>query len=64
MSTPVLSVVVLSWNTKELTLACLQALFAEAPQHEREVIVVDNGSEDGSADAINSLADDESDHLT
>jgi len=48
----VLSVVVLSWNTQELTLACLGALFAEAPKHAREVIVVDNGSEDGSPDAI------------
>lgn len=52
MSTPVLSVVVLSWNTKDLTLACLRALFAETPAHAREVIVVDNGSSDGSADAI------------
>ena len=49
---PVLSVVVLSWNTQALTLACLQALFAEQPKHAREVIVVDNGSADGSADAI------------
>jgi len=52
VSTPVLSVVVLSWNTKDLTLACLRALFAETPRHAREVIVVDNGSHDGSADAI------------
>lgn len=52
MSAPVLSVVVLSWNTKDLTLACLRALFGEAPRHTREVIVVDNGSHDGSADAI------------
>jgi len=52
VSAPVLSVVVLSWNTKELTLACLRALFAESPRHAREVIVVDNGSHDGSADAI------------
>lgn len=49
---PVLSVVVLSWNTQALTLACLRALFAESPKHAREVIVVDNGSHDGSADAI------------
>lgn len=49
---PTLSVVVLSWNTQALTLACLRALAAETPRHAREVIVVDNGSEDGSADAI------------
>ncbi|MCA8948689.1 MAG: glycosyltransferase family 2 protein [Planctomycetes bacterium] len=52
MSAPVLSVVVLSWNTQALTLACLRALFAESPRHAREVIVVDNGSADGSPDAI------------
>ena len=51
-SDPVLSVVVLSWNTQKLTLACMAALFAEVPKYSREVIVVDNGSEDGSADAI------------
>ena len=49
---PEVSVVVLSWNTKDLTLACLRALHAETPRHSREVIVVDNGSTDGSADAI------------
>jgi GT2 family glycosyltransferase len=52
VTAPVLSVVVLSWNTQALTLACLRALFAERPRHAREVIVVDNGSHDGSADAI------------
>ena len=52
MSTPTLSVVVLSWNTRDLTLACLRALYAETPRHSREVLVVDNGSADGSADAI------------
>ena len=49
---PTLSVVVLSWNTRQLTLACLKALHAETPAHAREVIVVDNGSEDGSAEAV------------
>jgi hypothetical protein len=52
MTTPVLSVVVLSWNTRALTLGCLRALAAETPRHAREVLVVDNGSADGSADAI------------
>lgn len=52
MTAPVLSVVVLSWNTQAMTLACLRALAAEAPRHPREVIVVDNGSHDGSADAV------------
>jgi GT2 family glycosyltransferase len=49
---PELSVVVLSWNTRDLLLACLAALFAEQPAVRREVIVVDNGSTDGSAAAV------------
>jgi len=52
MTDPDLSIVVLSWNTKELTLACLRALHREQPEASHEVIVVDNGSEDGSAEAI------------
>ena len=49
---PKLSVVVLSWNTVDLTLACLRSLMAESPRHSREILVIDNGSTDGSADAI------------
>lgn len=49
---PELSVVVLSWNTKDLTLACLRALAADGTKRSREIVVIDNGSADGSADAI------------
>lgn len=49
---PDLSIVVLSWNTRDLTLACLRALADDDSARSREIIVVDNGSEDGSADAI------------
>lgn len=52
MSSVDLSIVVLSWNTQDLTLACLRALRADASARTRQVIVVDNGSADGSADAI------------
>ncbi|MFT7462948.1 MAG: N-acetylglucosaminyl-diphospho-decaprenol L-rhamnosyltransferase [Pseudohongiellaceae bacterium] len=47
-----LSVVVLSWNTRDLLAACLQSL-AEARDPDRwQVIVVDNGSADSSADMV------------
>lgn len=49
---PELSVVVLSWNTRDLTLACLAALAADPARRRREIVVIDNGSDDGSADAI------------
>lgn len=52
MSQELLSVVVLSWNTRDLLRACLEALYADAPCLAREVIVVDNGSEDGSAEMV------------
>lgn len=51
-SSPQLSVVVLSWNTRELTLACLAALGRDGFQGTREVIVVDNASADGSVAAV------------
>jgi len=47
-----LSVVVLSWNTREILRACLSALERDALGAAREVIVVDNGSADGSAQMV------------
>ena len=46
-----LSVVIPSWNTRELLRACLKTV-READKPETEVIVVDNGSADGSADMV------------
>jgi hypothetical protein len=54
---PELSIVILSWNTRELTRKCLESLFgpdggraaAAGPTPTFEVIVVDNGSQDESA---------------
>ncbi len=43
-----LSVVIPSWNTRELLAACLSSL-ERAPKPATEVLVVDNGSTDGSA---------------
>jgi N-acetylglucosaminyl-diphospho-decaprenol L-rhamnosyltransferase len=47
-----LTVIVVSWNTRELTLRCLETLFDNTPDLEMKVIVVDNNSEDGSPDEI------------
>jgi len=49
---PGLSIVILSWNTLELTRACLLSLRNDKTKYAREVIVVDNASRDGSADMV------------
>jgi GT2 family glycosyltransferase len=47
------SILIVSWNTRELTLACLESLPVGIDDGlAYEVIVVDNDSRDGSADAI------------
>ena len=51
-SRPDLSILMVNWNTREMTLACLRSIYAEAPRTSFEIILVDNGSQDGSADAI------------
>ena len=45
------AVIVLSWNGRDDTLACLRSL-AETDWPDLDVICVDNGSHDGSADAV------------
>jgi N-acetylglucosaminyl-diphospho-decaprenol L-rhamnosyltransferase len=47
-----LTVVVVNWNTRELTLRCLETVFDNTPNLRMRVIVADNHSEDGSADVI------------
>jgi GT2 family glycosyltransferase len=46
------SVIVISYNTRDMTLACLRSLAEQTRRFEYEVIVVDNASADGSAEAI------------
>lgn len=45
-----ISVVIVSWNTREYLKACLRSVYADQP--DVEVIVVDNASTDGSADMV------------
>lgn len=49
-----LSVIILTYNTRELTRACVQSVLADAATSglNIEVIVVDNGSSDGTAHAL------------
>lgn len=47
-----LSIIVVSYNTREYTLACLRSVERESEGMRCEVLVVDNASSDGSADAI------------
>lgn len=46
-----LSVIIVSYNTREATLECIESVFSNA-RAATEVVVVDNGSTDGSPDAI------------
>jgi len=46
------SVLIVSFNTRDLTLACLRSVLQQTRRVPNEVIVVDNGSTDGSAEAI------------
>jgi GT2 family glycosyltransferase len=49
---PELSILVISYNTAEMTLGCLDSVVAETQATVYEIIVVDNASRDGSADAV------------
>lgn len=46
------SVVIVSYNTKDLTLECIESLCRGDSKIEKEIIVVDNASTDGTKDAI------------
>lgn len=49
---PDLSIIVVSYNTRDITLECLRSVYRETTQTSFELIVVDNASPDGSASAI------------
>lgn len=48
---PALSVIIISYNTRQMTLDCLSSIYAETKTN-FEIIVVDNASDDGSQEAI------------
>jgi len=47
-----LSIIIVSYNTCEMTLACLNSLYEETKEFSFEVFLFDNDSSDGSAEAI------------
>jgi len=47
-----LSIIIVNWNTKELLLPCVRSVFENEQGISREVIVVDNGSRDGSGNEV------------
>ncbi|WP_340148659.1 glycosyltransferase family 2 protein [uncultured Sneathiella sp.] len=49
---PTVSIIVISYNTRDLTLDCIRSVFEQAKDVTFEVIVLDNASTDGSAEAI------------
>lgn len=47
-----LSIAIVNWNTRDLLRQCLDSVFENLDGVESEVIVVDNGSSDGSTDMV------------
>jgi len=50
--TPSLSIVIVSYNTREIALACVRSVFEQTTRTPFELLVIDNASADGSADAV------------
>jgi N-acetylglucosaminyl-diphospho-decaprenol L-rhamnosyltransferase len=56
---PELSLCIVNTSARELLLACLDSIFANAPRRSFEVLVLDNASDDGSAAAVKARYGDE-----
>lgn len=51
-SMPLVSIVILNWNTRDLLLQCLEAVFATKEAVDCEIVVVDNASSDDSVSTV------------
>lgn len=49
---PELSILLVSWNSREMTLDCIRSVYRETQDTAFELIVLDNASADGSVEAI------------
>jgi GT2 family glycosyltransferase len=52
MSDPTLSIIIVNWNTRDITRAALRSVHEHVSGIDYEVIVVDNASSDGSAEMV------------
>lgn len=52
MNNPKISIVIVSWNVRELLKKCLKSIYDNAGKTSIEVIVIDNASTDASADMV------------
>ncbi len=50
-----LSIIIVSYNTRELLRSCLESIFQQASPDDTDIIVVDNASADGSRDMVKEL---------
>jgi len=50
-----LSIIIVSYNTRQITLNCIESVIANTQGVDYEIIVVDNGSNDGSPEALTKL---------
>jgi GT2 family glycosyltransferase len=54
MTQPDVSILIVSWNVRDLLLDCLRSIASCGDVCQREIVVVDNLSQDGSAEAVRS----------
>jgi hypothetical protein len=47
-----LSIIIVNWNTKEFLLPCVRSILEDGQRRDWEMVVVENGSQDGSADEM------------
>ncbi|PIQ96961.1 MAG: hypothetical protein COV67_06765 [Nitrospinae bacterium CG11_big_fil_rev_8_21_14_0_20_56_8] len=47
-----LSIIIVSFNTRDILIQCVESVTTQGPDPAREAWVVDNGSDDGSAEAV------------
>lgn len=57
-SNPELSIIIISYNTKQITKDCIESIYSSKPNVSFEIIVIDNTSADGSVEMLKNLQKD------